>query len=65
MTSDSIDVDVDPEHSEICEICHAREAHGTFSVEDVEMWVCDYCAVNATVETRDGSDTITFHLECD
>lgn len=56
--------DVSADVSEICEVCHAREAYGTFDYEDVEMWLCDYCAVNATVETRDGKDTIIFHLEC-
>lgn len=35
--------------SETCELCNAREAYGTFDVNDVETWVCDYCAVNAVV----------------
>lgn len=34
---------------ETCELCNAREAYGTFNVNDVETWVCDYCAVNAVV----------------
>lgn len=57
-------VDVDEADSELCEICHAREAYGTFNYEDVEMWLCDYCAENTVVEERDGEDMIIFHLEC-
>ena len=35
--------------TETCEICNAREAYGTYNVEDVETWVCEHCAVNAIV----------------
>lgn len=59
-----VEPDVPAEYSELCEICHAREAYGTFNVEDVETWVCDYCAVNATVEVVGESEAIIFHLEC-
>jgi len=47
--SDDSEYSVSPENSETCELCNAREAYGTFNVNDVETWVCDYCAVNAVV----------------
>lgn len=47
--SDDYESSVSPENSETCEICNCREAYGTFDVEHVETWVCDYCAVNAVV----------------
>lgn len=46
---DGSEYSVSPENSETCELCNCREAYGTFNVEDVETWVCDYCAVNAIV----------------
>lgn len=45
----AVERDVPEENSETCELCNAREAYGTFNVNDVETWACDYCTVNAVV----------------
>lgn len=33
-----------PEAEELCEWCLARDATGTFDVNDVEYWLCESCS---------------------
>lgn len=37
------------DEEETCEICFAGYADATYNVEDVEMWVCESCAVYRTL----------------
>ena len=45
---------VPPSH-DICEVCFARPAIGTFNVDDVEMAICAY---DSTVRSHDGTQVI-------
>ena len=49
---------IKPGGQQVCEICFARPAVGTFNVDDVETAVCAY---DSTLRNEDGTQVIIPH----